>query len=82
MPFALSVRVVWVDLGGVEGAQLPSFSVFQGIDFFSAGDPRDNVLCTAVIRSYGYAGSKQQFLHIQSAKVTQLIVNINYNYIV
>jgi len=82
MPFALSVRVVWVTLGWAEGVQSPLISVFQGIDFFSAGDPRDNVLCTAVIRSYGYAGSKQQCLHIQSAKVTQLIVIKNYNYIV
>ena len=79
---ALSARVVWVALGWSERAPPPTISVFQGIDFFSVGDPRDNVLYTAVIRSYGYAGSKQQCLHIQSAKVTQLIVIKNYNYIV
>ena len=42
---------IFVTLGWAEGAQFQSFSVFQGIDFFSAGDPRDTVLCTAVIRS-------------------------------
>ena len=69
-------------LGWAEGVQSPLISVFQGIDFFSAGDPSDKVLYTAVIRSYRYARAKQQCLHIQSAKVTQLIVNKNYNYIV
>ena len=34
---ALSARVVWVDLGWREGAQPPSFSGVQGIDFSPKG---------------------------------------------
>jgi hypothetical protein len=40
---ALSARVVWVALGWSERAPPPAISVFQGIDFFSAGDPLDTV---------------------------------------